>query len=215
MLLQENIKKDQKLEYVFTSDTELLQDYFKVRKQVYMETFRIEDFSTHDDAYDDTSCTDFLLVFSHGKVVGGSRLTFHFSNTDKTLPMEDHNFLLDTMFPSFNLRQKTYIEITRMAVLPEYRVGREVGNTMIKLQVIRAVDKGAEYLFSVTPLVQGRNNRMHFRKLGYEMKTCNDVIVPDKPAYEGKKMYLAITDIHNKYPIEYEESTVKQSLGSV
>ena len=38
------------------------------------------------------------------------------------------------------------------------------------------------------------------------METCHDVLVPDTEAYDGKKMYLAITDIDNKMPIFPQEN---------
>jgi N-acyl-L-homoserine lactone synthetase len=192
----------------------LLREYFDIRKRVYTETFNIADFSTHDDKYDDPQYTDFLIVQAGEKVVGGSRLTYHYKDTDMRLPMEDDNFILEDIFPSMSLRDKTYTEITRIAVLPDYRIGREVGKKMIELQLVQSVQKGAEYMFAVTPLVQVRNKRIHFQQLGYKMKTCNDVVVPDKPAYDGKKMYLAMADIHNKFPVGYEKNQHDHNAAS-
>ena len=199
-VVADSIIQDQRFTFEFTHDEALLQEYFKIREKVYVETFDIKDFSTHDDGYDNQNYTDILVVKCNDQVVGGSRLTFHYPDTDTKLPMEHDDFLLATIFPDWHLRKRCYVEVTRMVVLPEYRKSRDIGSWMIGWQVARAIHKGADNLFSVTPAIQGRNNRWHFQRLGYEMQT-SDVEVPDTEAYDGKKMYLAVTDIKDTLPL--------------
>jgi hypothetical protein len=204
--------QDQQLSYEFTREDALLKQYFEIREKVYVETFNLADFSTHYDNYDYHTNTDVLVVKCNEKVIGGSRLTFHYQNNDLRLPMEDEDFLLEEILPDFNLKKKIYAEITRMAVLPEYRKGREVGDLIIGLQVSQAIYKGAEHLFTVAPAIQSRNNRRRFNHLGYPTEIRQDINVPDKPAYEGRSMYLSITEIKNQMPAISQELAKEFSI---
>ena len=198
----------------FTSNTDLIKQYCDVRKKVYMETFNIADFTSHEDEYDYHKNTRILVVTLDDKVIGGARLTFHYAGENIKLPMEYDDFQLFNLFPKLDLKKKNYMEITRMATLPEYRRDRKMASDMFNLMFTRSVQEGAECMYSVTPKIQCRNNRRHFKSLGYEMKTFDDIIVIDKPAYDGKQMFLSITDIHNKLPIGHNKIFYSKSSVS-
>lgn len=189
------------LSYGFTRNPILLNQYFTIREKIYMETFRLKDFSTHIDGYDSHENTQILVVCAGNIVVGGSRVTVHSPKTSVRLPMEADDFLLPNLLPHLGLQEKTYAEITRLALLPEFCSDGKIALLMLWLQFSLGVSRGCDWIFTVTPAVQARRFRRHFLKLGYHMESLDNVIVPDKPAYEGRKMYLAVTEIKNKMPI--------------
>lgn len=205
IFLIKTYNKNYKISAEFTQEEALLQQYFAIREKVYVEAFNLTDFSTHYDDYDYQDYTHILVIRNGGRVIGGARLTIHHKGTSVKLPMEGEGFLLSDIFPQLMLEDKTYAEVTRLAIMPEFRGYRTIATNVLGLLFTKAVSRNADYMLSVAPAVQSRNNRRHFTQLGYKTETCHDIQIPNKEAYEGKKMYLSINNIKNIMPIMTQE----------
>lgn len=182
--------------YTFTRDANLLGQYFELRKEIYMQDFNLNDFSDHEDDYDNKEYTHILVVCDKDKIIGGSRIIIHPKKSDVLLPVESQSFSLKDTFPDLALENKSYSEVNRTVLLPEYRQGK-IGENIVYNVILHSKVCGAEYLFAIGPAVQARNNRKHCRKFGINFNIMEEVTVPDKASYHGRKMYLARVDLND------------------
>ncbi len=187
------------IHFTFTRDPLLLQQYFKVRDEVYEEYFRLPSASLIHDDYDDNLGTDFLIVSDGKEVIGGARIIFRLPKSSFLLPFESDDFLLIRVLPDYDLDSKMYCEVDRTVLREPYRRGH-VGREIVRQVAYYSKNKGADYLFTVDPPVQARNNKRHCSALGIDFRICTDIDVPDTPAFNGVKMFLTITDLKCPVP---------------
>lgn len=195
VLRRPNISENKAALYQFTHDNSLLRRYFSLRKDIYIKDFNLHNFSDHEDNYDNHENTDILVVTKGNAVIGGSRLIISPQYSDHLLPLESNNFRLKNMFPDLKLHSLSYCEANRTVVHSDYRDG-QILKEMICQLVLRAQAYGIRYFFTIGPAIQIRNNKRHCDSLGIHFEIMSDITVPDKPAYRGRKMYFAITDLH-------------------
>jgi len=197
------MKTKERISYGFTKNPYDLNQYYTIREDVYTSHFKLQDYSTHEDIYDEQEFTKILVIKDGEKIVGGARIIFHYKNSGTLLPFETMDFQLANELPQYNLKNKSYCEVDRTALLPEYRQGG-IGEKIVELATIESKLSGADYLFTIGPAIQVRNNRRHCYNLGINFKVLDNV-PPEHPSYEGKRMYLTVTDL-NKVKLErYEQ----------
>lgn len=187
------------ISYHFTHDTNLLDQYFELRKNIYIQDFNLQDFSDHEDNYDDKEYTHILVICDGNRVIGGARIIVHQRNSDEILPIESEFFRLKDTFPNLSLHNKSYSEVNRTVLLPEYRQGK-IGEEIVRLCALKSKLCGADYLFTVAPKVQARNNRKHCSNLGINFTIFENISVPEKPSYRGKRMFLTLTNLQQPLP---------------
>lgn len=182
------------IKYQFTRDQNLLDQYFELRKRIYIQDFNLLDFADHEDNYDDKEYTHILVICDDNRVIGGARIIIHNKNSSELLPIESESFLLKDIFPDLLLHNKSYSEVNRTVLLPEYRQGK-IGEEIVRLCALKSKLCGADYLFTVAPKIQARNNRKHCSNLGINFTIFDDISVPEKPSYRGKRMFLTLTKL--------------------
>jgi hypothetical protein len=184
------------ISFLFTRNKELLQQYYMLREQIYVQDFNLSDFSEHIDDYDEKEYTSILVVCDKGKVIGGVRVIFREQFSDTLLPIESEKFLLKNVLPKLALEDKSYTEINRLVLLREYRNG-VVSQQILSMLVAKSKLLGANYFFAISPLVQARSYRKLYNQIGVDFKIMDEVNVPDKEYYHGKKMYLSMIELNN------------------
>jgi ribosomal protein S18 acetylase RimI-like enzyme len=124
-------------------DLELLRQYFSVRYNAFKvpgpygtnlpEAYKDgpDQFDIDPDHLEDQKDTAYLLGIEKGKVVAGRRFVFGRSGDDKTLPMDvkyagtdngsSSKNLIRLLPPEFHPEKMTYLEISGLAVAPEYQ----------------------------------------------------------------------------------------------
>jgi len=180
--------------YQFTHDKNLLDQYFELRKEIYIQDFNLQDFADHEDNFDDKEYTHILVVCDGDRVIGGSRVIIHNKNSDIILPIESDSFLLKDILPELSLHNKSYSEVNRTVLLPEYRQGK-IGEGIVHRVILYSKELGADYLFTVAPKIQARNNRKHCSNLAINFTIFDNISVPEKPSYRGKRMFLTLTNL--------------------
>lgn len=178
------------LRYTWEGHTQKqLQQYFEVRQKTYADHLGLKYFSGKLDWEDLNS--EILLVLSGEECVGGARLTVHSDEVNPHLPLEEKGFILKELFPDLNLENATYGELSRLALLSEYRDGiqseilyEHIGDKCKELNI--------KYLFSVSPYNQARRVRRVALSHGFGAEIFKDIRVPPKPIYEGVEMVLSM-----------------------
>jgi hypothetical protein len=112
--------------------------------------------------------------------------------------MEKEDFLLVDALPELPLEDVIHVEISRMAILPEFQNSLamlEISRQLLK----RGADKKARYAFTLAPVPLSRNYRRAAYLFGLNWEIRNDVMVPDRAEYEGIKMVLSMLDLAPVY----------------
>lgn len=189
-------REPQKPVYEFTRDLGYLHQYYRLREEMFIRIWGLEHFSGAKDDYDDHS--EIVIARIGNLVIGGCRMTFSSPGNRKPLPMEKEDFILRDKLPALFANNRTIVEISRLAILPEYQ------NSMVMLEICRdmlklAVEKRAAYGISVAPLALARNYRKVMFMFGLEWEIQRKVNLPDREEYEGIKMALSVMDLSPLY----------------
>lgn len=161
----------EKIKLYFTKDEGLLQQYYKLRGDMYALELGLDDFPRTKDEFDDHS--DILVLEKDGEVVGGVRITMKYPKSKILLPMESSNFNLEKLLPELGLPDVVYGEFSRLALLPEYRkpfLKEIIGNIGHKGR-----EHNARFLFAIAPLTQGRMYRKYENIFGFCLEVREDL----------------------------------------
>lgn len=192
----------EKVTYELTQDPGYLFQYYRLREEMFISVWGLEHFSGEKDAYDD--CSDIMVARIGNHVIGGCRLTFSVPGQRIQLPMEKEGFNLPELFPNLSLSEHTYVEISRMAILPDYQnsvVMLEMSRQMLR----RGAEQHARYAFTLSPSSLARNYRKAAMLFGLKWNIMNNIPVPDREEYEGIKMVLSTLDLDTIYQKEKAE----------
>lgn len=194
-----------RITYDFSNDSSVLEQYFAVRKQVYMSDFELNDYADHEDIYDDLSYSSFIIAKDGDKVIGGTRIVIRTPENDFLLPLETDVFQIANVMKDNDpiISQKSYSEVNRTVLLPEYR-GGTIYSELCKRCSRYNWKLGISYVFAVNPLIQARNTRNQLAPAKIKYRTLLDVKVPERDFYHGKKMFLSYVDINETIPVWYK-----------
>ena len=178
--------------YELTADPGYLHQYYLLREQMFIHVWGLQNFTGQKDEYDDSS--DIMVARIGNHVIGGCRLTFSTRENNKLLPMEKRDFLLSEELPELSLTNETYVEISRMAILPEYQ--NSVALLELSRQLLRrGAERHARYAFTLAPTSLARNYRKAASLFGLKWQIRHDVSVPTRKEYEGIRMTLSMLDL--------------------
>lgn len=182
--------------YELTRDPGYLHQYYMLREQMFISVWGLQNFCGKEDEYD--AISDIMVARIGNQVIGGCRLTFSHPASPRRLPMEKEDFLLVDALPELPLEDVIHVEISRMAILPEFQNSLamlEISRQLLK----RGADKKARYAFTLAPVPLSRNYRRAAYLFGLNWEIRNDVMVPDREEYEGIKMVLSLLDLAPVY----------------
>lgn len=200
-----SVEEKPQLAFEYSRDPALLHQYYMLRAKVYTQLWHLEHFNGDEDEVD--AASDILLI-RYGKLcVGGARITVSSPDAPQLLPAEDDQFRLYKLLPELHLRDCTYTECGRFAVLPDFQ-DRQVSQNMLHHLILRSRAHGAKYLFWIAPTVQTRYYRQLAGNLHVPCTVRSDVKVPERPEYEGITMYLSVLDI-SSVPVNNEHKAQK------
>lgn len=191
----------EKVTYELTYDAGYLFQYFRLREEMFISVWGLEHFTGEKDPFDDISDVMIARVGNH--VIGGCRLTFSTPENRKKLPMEKEDICLEEKFPQLSLSAHSYVEISRMAILPEYQnsvVMLELSRQMLR----RGAEKHARYAFTLSPTGLARNYRKAAMLFGLKWNILNNIEIPERDEYEGIKMVLSMLDLEAAYKSDQE-----------
>ena len=186
-------ENSKKINYEFTSNPDFLNQYYKIREDCYRDDLGLTCFSGEEDEYDRIG---YIAVARIGdKVIGGARLILSHPHSGIRLTLEEENFLMVNFFPELDLEENGYCEITRVAILREYR-NTNISKDLFRVIMDRAKSEKCYFHFSTAPLIQARNYKIIAKKLGFISVIRNDIVIPYKQIYDNLKEHkicLAVT----------------------
>ncbi len=189
-------KQAENVVYEVTRDPALLHQYYRLREEMFINVWGLKRFSGHQDDYDDKS--DIMIARIGKHCIGGCRLTFKEPGTNEHLPMEKDDFLLSQEMSQLPLDSVRYVEISRLAILPDFQnsvVMLELSRELLK----RGAEKKARYAFTLAPVPLARNYRKAASQFGLNWNMLNNVSIPKRDEYEGIKMVLSMLDLAPVY----------------
>lgn len=195
--------------YELTRDPGLLHQYYLLREQMFIRVWELSNFCGKHDEYDDIS--DIMVARIGNQVIGGCRLTFSHPANPRRLPMEK-SFLLSDLVHDLPLEDVIHVEISRMAILPEFQNSLamlEISRQLLK----RGADKKARFAFTLAPLQLARNYRKAASLFGLNWEICNGIEIPDREEYEGIKMTLSMLDLAPVYSNRTGSKTETRQLA--
>jgi len=189
-------RQPQPVIYELTGDPGLLHQYYQSRENMFIHVWGLQNFAGTKDEFDDHS--DIMVARAGNHCIGGGRLTFTAPKDRKKLPMEKEGFRLTDALPQLHLGDESYVEISRMAILPEYQ------NSVVLLELSRhllkcGVEKKARYVFTLAPAKLARNYHKAASLFGLEWQVLNDVKIPEREEDEAIKMVLSMLDLAPVY----------------
>ena len=176
--------------YEFTKDPALLEQFYHLRRDMYLRTWGLSDFPLKDA--DDTRSHTLILRVGR-QCVGGVRMIIRTPRSRKGLPMEQAGVSLENALEGVNLKRISYCEISRLARLPEYRGFEYTLGVHCHLRR-KALAHDVRYAFILSP---GSNARMYRRTIVNEAEPyhiLDHVKVPEKEEYEGIRMMVSAID---------------------
>ncbi len=178
--------------YEFTTDKNLLNQYYEIREACYKKDWGLKVFSGVEDSHDRHG--DILIVREGEKVVGGGRVVFRYSNSpENRLPLETEDFLLHELLPEIGSERIMIGEIGRIAVSHEYRGGKlsKIGLYLFA----KAQSYACRYLTMVTPVRQALTYRKLGKRLGADIRIIENVPVAEHPYHNNIEMKLLVCDL--------------------
>lgn len=191
----------------FTNDPALLEQYYLLRREVYVRAWELDHFPLKDEY--DRNCHTLIMRLGR-QCVGGVRMILRTPRSRTLLPMEAAGVDLHDALPGINLEYQTYGEISRMARLPDYR---GFNYTLLIHGHLRrkAHALGMRYGFMLSPAANARMYRRvgHMTRDGYHV--LEHIHVPQREEYEGIRMMASCID----YGVPEAENAVFSQNTSV
>ena len=181
----------QSMKYEITNDTDQVERYCAIIRQTYNDVLGV-DVALMQQHYKEKS---HILILTEGlSVVGGAFLVISMPQDRLELPMETKEFKLQNILPDYDLSNKVYGEVCRLALMPQFRGIETISKIFSKL-IAKSSEVNCRYLFSIAPPAQAKAYRIAGLKIGVKIQTRSEVSVPHKPEYKHNKMILSILEL--------------------
>jgi hypothetical protein len=172
-----------------TTNMQYLNQYFFIREHVYRNDLQVKTFSGAEDEIDRRS---HLIIARVGHFcIGGLRLTISKPESPQRLGLERGDFNLHDYLPG--LKNINYSDISRVAILPQYRDSKAV-QRMLSLAADIALQHNCCYIFGASPPAVARRFQRTFHSLGFREELRPDVPMPT--GSENKEMKLIFQILH-------------------
>lgn len=156
-----------------SNDMQYLRQYYFIREYAYRYDLKVSAFFSNEDEVDRYS---HLIIARKGHFcVGGSRLTISTFDKRLKLPIERGTFDIQQTLPI--LKNVSYCELGRTAILPQYRNG-DFLKQMFDYSAKVALGFGCEYMVGASPPAVARRFQKVFRDLGYPTRILENIAVP-------------------------------------
>lgn len=179
------------MKYEITKDSDQVEKYCSIIRQTYNNVLGV-DVALMQKLYKEKS---HILILKEGlSVVGGAFLVISMPHDMLDLPMETKQFKLQNILPDYDLSNKVYGEVCRLALMPQYRSIETISKIFSKL-IAKSLEVNCSYLFSIAPPAQAKAYRIAGLKIGVKIQSRNEIDVPYKPEYKHNKMNLSILEL--------------------
>ncbi len=185
-------RQAEKVTFEFTRDPALLQQYYRIREQMYNDVWHLTNFDGSEDEFDRQS---HILIARIGKqCVGGLRIGIKLPRSTAPLPMEAAgDFDLRKLVPEMKLEYVAYAELSRYAFLHEYSSHEIMAELSANIRR-KLLTYDVHYAFMKSPLIIARRHRVTSAYTGEIYKILSKVNLPEHEEHEGIRMVLSYID---------------------
>lgn len=179
------------ISYEYAETQEDLNTYYQIREEAYRDILQEKNFSGAEDEFDRYSFI--LLIKAGNRVVGGARLTVSDAADNRLMPLEADGFDIKSHFPQLDFSKIRYCEMSRLALLPEFRNGvisQEIHQKFIDL----CREKNIHVGFARTTPLQQRRTKTIFSNLGHNMIIRRDIKLPHNASNQHLNMQFSCVD---------------------
>jgi len=193
----------------FTRDKELIAGYKKLREDLYKIDPRFVGFRIFGEEqaenYEDPD--DHMLIMHDGeRCYGGACLRISTPERPVVLDLEHDilappgkdRFSLREYFSKLDLGKYSYAEFDRIVVDPSLRSG-DAARRIFHAVLERCIEYRVRYITGIGDKVRIRLYRQIYHSFGLDCVVPNDLDIPMRPEFEGKKLYLICWDTEKFY----------------
>lgn len=185
-------KKSENLVCELTRDPGYLHQYYLLRERMFISVWGLTQPAVQKDEYDAKSEVMVARIGNH--VIAGCRLAYSNANGGDFLPMEKNGFVIGNTLPEISATSETIVEISRMAVLPEYQ--DSIAMLEFLRQVIkRGAEKNARYAVALARAPLARSYKKSASLFGLNWKIRGDINIPDSEEFDDARMVLSVIDL--------------------
>lgn len=168
----------------FANNENEIKQYKQVRDKVYASHDALKGFLNYDDGLD--SVSQIIVMLDNGRCIGGARYTLSTPNNRQTLPMETEGFNIIENITDLDLSNKNYIEISRFAILPEYRDSNNA-DMLFRFIYEQCLKDNVDYIFNEGAYPQAVRNRRSVTRInvGKELIIRRDISIPMREVFNG------------------------------
>lgn len=200
-------------DFSHTQSQEEVEAYHRVRERCYQEDLGIDSADTQQDLYD--AIADTLIIKKNRQVIGGCRIISSMQRSRNLLQMEKDGLNLQAEFRTLQLETKNYCEMSRLAILKDYRSAKTL-DIFIRFMFTFCINKGLDYLFVLAPSLQARCYKKMTRRMGFDYTLLHDMSLSTYQKYPHlEKMTLCAMpfDMHETIDLSviYGDSKVLMS----
>lgn len=161
-----NVEDEKGLKYILTNDRKYLDQYYKLRNDIYQEDNNWTKSTWFENEHDRKG--HIFLALKGDEVVGGLRIMMSVDNEYLSDENPGTKYTYRNLLKYLNLDStKHYVEVDGFVVKKEYR-DRHVAAEVVKHALKYSVDNGCVYLIAIAALATCRNDRILLKRLGYK-----------------------------------------------
>lgn len=212
---------DTRYQMRFTRNKKLIADYARLRKRLYASDPRFVGFRIFNDAgaEDYADPNDQMLILHDGRrCLGGACLRISTPEDPVILDLEQDilpsagkfYFSLRENLPDLELHRHAYAEFNRIVLDPSLRKG-EATRRIFQAVLERCIQFRVRYMFGIGDKVRTRLYRQVYHSIGLDSRIRDDVNIPIRREYEGKKMYLLAGDCASVTGFSWASPTVQRT----
>jgi len=186
------------LEYRFTKDPELLDDFIAARKRIYSLRDVTAKSVTANESWDYGLDTNVLTILDNGKCIGGGIVINRKNSTEGEFPFENRSFRLSNHFPQLNLINTPHSLQKTIFVTPHPKYKN--CTAMMYIQIYNFCrHNNIRYLFSTPHSVSARRaiRTIHQLKLNIHAKVINHITLPHEERWNGYPRKLFLIDLRS------------------
>ncbi len=158
--------EEKNIKYIRTNDYKYLDQYYKLRNDVYQEDNNWTKSTWFENEHDRKG--HIFLALKDDEVVGGLRIMTSVDNEYLSDENPGTKYTYRNLLKFLDLdATKHYMEVDGFVVKKEYR-DRYVAAEVVKHTLKYSVDKGCLYLIAIAALSTCRNDRILLKRLGYK-----------------------------------------------
>ncbi|WP_207061492.1 GNAT family N-acetyltransferase [Motiliproteus sp. SC1-56] len=175
------------IQFAITEDPKWLEVYYQIREACFREDLGLAAFNGGEDQFDRDGVI--LVALDGDRVIGGIRLSAGRSRAGT--PLQHEGVDIPALFPQLRKSPGSYCQLTRLALLPEYR-NLDTVKQVIQASAEFAAEQGFDYAFNVADKSRARLYKRVLSLHGFGYQIMEQVEIPAEQGFVGLPHLLSV-----------------------